>query len=133
VCGAVASWCSPNIRKLLLAVAASLGAGLVTTLWRVGRLAVRPLVVDYWFQALIQMATCPRCGGFLNEHHRCVGLWRLRLRAWGAVLLGGIVGGLAGLLLLSGFNREASWLSITVAALLGMIIMVATRTSNNLR
>jgi hypothetical protein len=30
-----------------------------------------------------------------------------------------------GLLLLSGFNREASWPSITVAALFRMIIMVA--------
>jgi hypothetical protein len=50
-----------------------------------------------------------------------------------SALLGGIVGGLAGLLLLSGFNIEASWLSITVAALLGIIIMVAMRTSKNLR
>jgi predicted lipid-binding transport protein (Tim44 family) len=79
------------------------------------------------------MATCPRCGGFLNEHHHCVGLWRLRLRAWGAVLVGGIVGGLAGMLLLSGFNREASWLSITLTALLGMIIVVAMRPYNTLR
>jgi len=26
------------------------------------------------------MATCPKCHGYLGPRHRCVGLWRLRLR-----------------------------------------------------
>lgn len=75
------------------------------------------------------MATCPRCGGFLDEHHRCTGLWRLRLRACGAVLLGGIVGGLGGSLFLSAFSGQPSWLSIAVTALLGMILVVAWKLS----
>jgi len=37
------------------------------------------------------MATCPRCGAFLSDHHHCVGLWRRRVRSvfamfWGAIL-----------------------------------------------
>jgi hypothetical protein len=75
------------------------------------------------------VATCPRCGGFLNEHHRCTGLWRLRLRAWRAVLLGGIVGSVGGSLLLSAFIGQPSWLSIAVTALLGMILVVAWQLS----
>jgi hypothetical protein len=42
------------------------------------------------------MATCPRCGGFLNEHHRCGR--RLVLRVAGTALamaVGGVVSTIA--------------------------------------
>jgi hypothetical protein len=70
------------------------------------------------------MATCPQCGGFLGEDHRCVGLWRLRLRVWGTILLGGMVGGLVGVLVGGG---QASWSALAIAVLLGMVIVVAMR------
>jgi len=47
------------------------------------------------------------------------------LRAWRAILIGGIIGGLIGWRLLSVFNRQASWLSIAVLTLLGMTLGAA--------
>jgi hypothetical protein len=69
------------------------------------------------------MATCPRCGGFLDDRHRCTGLWRLRLRALRSTVLGGLVGGVLGWLVNSIAFGSASWPSIGIAALLGMIIV----------
>ena len=67
------------------------------------------------------MATCPRCGGFLDDRHRCAGLWRLRLRVLRSMVLGGLVGGVLGWLITSIAFGGASRLSIGVAALIGMI------------
>ena len=71
------------------------------------------------------MATCPRCGGFLDGQHRCVGLWKLWLRAWRNVLLGGIVGGMAGWLILSVVAGQAVWLAVAIAAVIGLLIVSA--------
>jgi hypothetical protein len=71
------------------------------------------------------MATCPRCGGFLDEQHRCSGIWRLRLRAGRDVLLGGLVGGTGGWLFLTVVNGQPSLASIVVTALLGMALVLA--------
>jgi hypothetical protein len=70
------------------------------------------------------LATCPRCGGFLNQHHRCVGLWRLRLRALWHLLLGGAVGGALGWLVLLAVVGQPSWLSVTVASTIGMVVVI---------
>jgi hypothetical protein len=71
------------------------------------------------------MATCPRCGGFLDDHHRCVGLWKYRLRAWRVLLLGGIVGGVAGWLIFSAVAGQAFWLAVVIAAVIGILIVSA--------
>lgn len=73
------------------------------------------------------MATCPRCGGFLGARHRCSGLWRLRLRFWGALLVGGIIGAAVGALVLSLVYDEISWYSVALAAFIGIFIMTAVR------
>jgi hypothetical protein len=70
------------------------------------------------------MATCPRCGGFLNEHHRCIGLWRLRLRAWWRLLFGAAIGGALGWLVLVAVAGQPSWLSVMVAATIGMVVVI---------
>jgi hypothetical protein len=71
------------------------------------------------------MATCPRCGGFLDAPHRCAGVWRLHLRAWCAILLGGIVGALVGWGLLDVVMGQASWVAVTLAGGIGMLVVVA--------
>jgi hypothetical protein len=67
------------------------------------------------------MATCPRCGGFLHDRHRCVGLWRLRFRALRSLVAGGLVGGIVGWGINSIAFGSASWVSIGIAAIIGMI------------
>lgn len=67
------------------------------------------------------MATCPSCGGFLDEHHRCVGLWRRRLRIAGVAIAGAILGPVA---VLAVVERPADSL-LVVAALLGTVVFTA--------
>ncbi len=71
------------------------------------------------------MATCPRCGEFLNDRHRCVGLWRLRLRAWSALAVGGVIGGIGGGLVISTIMGEVSWLAIVATAVAGIAVVSA--------
>jgi hypothetical protein len=68
------------------------------------------------------MATCPQCGRFLDEHHRCVNRWRRRVRVWRTDLMGAFVGGLAGFLLLSLLYGDAHWPAVTGAAITGVLI-----------
>ena len=75
------------------------------------------------------MATCPRCGEFLNDQHRCAGLWLLRLRAWSALALGGVVGGVGGWLIISAIMGEASWLAIAATAVAGIAVVSALQRS----
>jgi hypothetical protein len=71
------------------------------------------------------MATCPRCGGHLHEHHRCRALWRLRLRVFATLLIAGVGSGLAvGLLFFLVYGR-VSWLSISLAAAGGVAVQRA--------
>jgi heme/copper-type cytochrome/quinol oxidase subunit 4 len=71
------------------------------------------------------MATCPSCGGFLDEHHQCAGMWRQRLHAIGFALAGAILGVLAVLTLA---ERPTDSL-IVVAALLGAVVVTAVMQS----
>ena len=74
------------------------------------------------------MATCPNCGGFLDDRHRCAGVWRLRLRLLFRIAVwGGIGGSLGGWLILFVFFRQVSWVAVAIAAVLGMIVMAATQ------
>ena len=38
------------------------------------------------------MATCPDCGRFLSDHHRCLGVWRGRAHRLGVATAGALVG-----------------------------------------
>jgi hypothetical protein len=75
------------------------------------------------------MATCPRCGGFLHEHHHCAGLWRLRLRGLSVLVLGGVGGAVGGWLILVAVMGQASWLAVAVAASSGVFVVMALRRS----
>jgi hypothetical protein len=52
-------------------------------------------------------------------------LWRPRLRAWRHLLLGGIIGGVAGWLVLFAVTGLASWLAVTVATSIGVLVVMA--------
>jgi hypothetical protein len=64
------------------------------------------------------VATCPDCGGFLNSHHRCFGIWRYRARA-GVVAL---VSALAGIGVATVTAPTHSLPVTGLAALLGAIV-----------
>lgn len=65
------------------------------------------------------MATCPRCGGFLDEHHRCRGPWRFYIRTLTVAVLGALIGSLAVLV----FNEQPATAFIIVMALLGAVLL----------
>jgi hypothetical protein len=71
------------------------------------------------------MATCPDCGDFLGERHRCAPRWRRH--AWFAQwvvcsgILGAIVGGGA-LFLLFG---DVAWLAFAITGVIGALIGIA--------
>ena len=70
------------------------------------------------------MATCPSCGGFLHDRHRCRGRWRRRLRsaAWN---LAGAGGGVA---VSFAFTERPALGLIATCALLGAVLVTAVRT-----
>ena len=71
------------------------------------------------------MATCPRCGKFLGEHHHCVGLWRRRLSSATGMLSGAILS----MLLLYAVSDNPSAiivaLGVAVGAILGRAVWAA--------
>jgi hypothetical protein len=69
----------------------------------------------------VEVATCPNCGGFLRDRHRCH-LWPLRLHVFGDLLLGGVAGGLPTLVAFYLLYGRVSWLAIALAAGAGMIV-----------
>jgi hypothetical protein len=68
------------------------------------------------------MATCPRCGRFLDEHHRCTGLWRRRARRVGVAVAGALI---AVFVPFAFPGYGASPVASVVAALLGALIASA--------
>lgn len=64
------------------------------------------------------MATCPRCGEFLSEHHHCEGVWRRLLGGLSVALVGALLGVSA---LLIADQRSSDPL-IIVTALLGAVV-----------
>jgi hypothetical protein len=71
------------------------------------------------------MATCPHCGQYLGRDHQCRGLWRLRLRAWLTVTVGGTIGAAAFALVSVALHGAASELAILAGVLLGGLVTFA--------
>ena len=70
------------------------------------------------------MATCPHCGGFLHDRHRCRGRWRRSARS-AAWTLAGVVGGAV---LSFAFTERPAIALIATCALLGAVLVTAVRT-----
>jgi hypothetical protein len=68
------------------------------------------------------MATCPDCGRYLDDQHRCKGLWRIRLRMLAWTLRSAIIGGVAGGFLLFFIYGHVSWVAIGLTAVIGVIV-----------
>ena len=67
------------------------------------------------------MATCPRCGGFLSDNHRCSRVPRRLLRMSGMAAIGALLGVF---LPLATFDRPAESL-VLITALLGAVLFAA--------
>ena len=68
------------------------------------------------------MATCPDCGRYLDDQHRCKGRWRIQLRLLGWTLRSGILSGVAGGFLLFLIYGRVSWAAIGLTAAIGVIV-----------
>ena len=69
------------------------------------------------------MATCPKCGGYLDTNHRCRG-GRRRMRRIGYALIGAVVGFVIGVNMV---EQPAQALLPFVTAALGAILTWAVR------
>jgi hypothetical protein len=68
------------------------------------------------------MATCPKCGEYLDTNHQCRDIWRLRLRVWTIVALGGLIGAAAVAAVSSVLYDAVSPLALGVGAVLGSLV-----------
>jgi hypothetical protein len=75
------------------------------------------------------MATCPRCGGFLDEQHRCVGLWPRRARSLGGSAVAMLGGASVSLVALNMISSDLSGGTVALGVVAGMIIGQAMRTA----
>ena len=78
------------------------------------------------------MATCPNCGQALDTVHRCTGLWRLRLRVFRTVAIGGMVGALIGSGLALVLYGGVSGVPIVAAAAVGALVVHAAMRGESL-
>lgn len=68
------------------------------------------------------MATCPDCGRYLHDQHRCKGRWRIQLRMLAWTLRSAVISGVGGGLLLFLIYGRVSWVAIGLTAAIGVII-----------
>lgn len=68
------------------------------------------------------MATCPDCGRYLDDPHRCKGRWRIQLRLLGWTFRSAVIGGVAGGLLLFLIYGRVSLVAIGITAAIGVIV-----------
>lgn len=68
------------------------------------------------------MATCPDCGCYLGDEHRCKGKWRIELRLLAWTLRSAIIGSVAGGLLLFLIYGRVSLVAIGLTATIGIIV-----------
>ena len=93
----------------------------MTTTWVTRHSYARPY--EQHGRSLTKVATCPRCGGFLHERHRCRGLWKRRARSVVAMLGGAI---LSTLVLYTISGDPQGW-AVVLSVLVGMIVGEALR------
>jgi hypothetical protein len=67
------------------------------------------------------MATCPKCGGYLSDDHRCFGAWRHIARTMGLALAGAVFSVVAVLVLAEHPSKSL----LAVAGLLGAVLVTA--------
>ena len=67
------------------------------------------------------MATCPKCGGYLSDDHRCVGAWRRVTRTVGVAFAGALFGVVIVLVL----AEHPSSSLLAIAGLLGAVLVTA--------
>jgi hypothetical protein len=75
------------------------------------------------------MATCPHCGDFLDEHHRCAGLWPRRARAVGGSALAMLGGAILSLVVLYPISGNPSGVTVALGGVAGMVIGHGVRTA----
>jgi hypothetical protein len=77
--------------------------------------------VGYQFEIFssLTMATYPYCDRFLSDHHRCLGVWRLRARRLGVAVAGTLAGVLVPFLF-PGYHGTP--LAVVVSGLLGALV-----------
>jgi hypothetical protein len=75
------------------------------------------------------MATCPRCGGFLDEHHHCVGVWPRHARRIGGSALAMLAGAILSLVVLYMLSSNPSGVTVALGVVVGMIIGQGVRTA----
>jgi hypothetical protein len=67
------------------------------------------------------MATCPKCGGYLSDDHRCSGAWWHIARTTGVALAGTVCGVVAGVVL----AEHPSMSLLGGMGLLGAVVVTA--------
>ena len=75
------------------------------------------------------MATCPRCGEFLSEHHRCG--WRHRARAVGMSALAMLAGTVLSLVVLYALSDNPAPPTVALGVVSGMILGQAAWTATH--
>ena len=70
-----------------------------------------------------RMATCPRCGGFLHDNHRCRGRWRRLARTASWTGTGLAAGGASSFL----FTEQPAVALIATCGVLGVVLVTAVR------
>ena len=68
------------------------------------------------------MATCPDCGRYLDDLHRCKGRWRIQLRMIAWTLRSAAISAVAGGFFLFLIYGRVSWVAIALSAAIGVII-----------
>ena len=69
------------------------------------------------------MATCPRCGRFLDADHRCRGLWRLRLRVLRSLTVGALVGAASAAAVAAAALGAVSLVSLLAGMIIGIVVV----------
>ena len=71
------------------------------------------------------MATCPKCGKFLDDTHRCTPSWHSHVRMIGSLgrsaAIGVVIGGLVFMII----DGHASWPAVAVSGLIGIVLDLA--------
>jgi len=68
------------------------------------------------------MATCPRCGGYLGEYHRCAAAWRRWIALVRRLCIGAVAGATIWAIAVAVVFGPPSWSGVTIAAAIGALV-----------